>query len=91
MTNSTRTSLSGVSVPNEPRSPPADLSGTQGRLSLDSEYSIPPSVNDGYYPSPTSLGSMNQAPYMDVHASHMSSAQSYACLLYTSDAADEMD
>ncbi|CAI7635344.1 unnamed protein product [Penicillium bialowiezense] len=78
VTNSTRTSLSGASVPNEPRSPPADLSGTQGRLSLDSEYSIPPSVNDGYYPSPTSLGSMNQAPYMDVHSSHMSSAQSYA-------------
>ncbi|KAJ5770723.1 uncharacterized protein N7511_002774, partial [Penicillium nucicola] len=83
--SSARTSLSGVSIPvNEPRSPPpsADLSGTQGRLSLDSsaptEYSLPPSVNDGYYPSPTSLGSMNQAqPYMDVH-SHMSSAQSYA-------------
>ncbi|KAJ5486415.1 hypothetical protein N7530_000715 [Penicillium desertorum] len=89
VTNSTnssaRTSLSGASVPvNEPRSPPssADLSGTQGRLSLDSsaptEYSLPPSVNEGYYPSPTSLGSMNQTqPYMDVHA-HMSSAQSYA-------------
>ncbi|KAJ6083742.1 hypothetical protein N7467_007877 [Penicillium canescens] len=83
--SSARTSLSGASIPvNEPRSPPpsADLSGTQGRLSLDSsaptEYSLPPSVNDGYYPSPTSLGSMNQAqPYMDVH-SHMSSAQSYA-------------
>ncbi|KAJ5228756.1 hypothetical protein N7489_009464 [Penicillium chrysogenum] len=89
VTNSTnssaRTSLSSASVPvNEPRSPPssADLSGTQGRLSLDSsaptEYSLPPSVNEGYYPSPTSLGSMNQTqPYMDVH-SHMSSAQSYA-------------
>ncbi|KAJ6124793.1 hypothetical protein N7471_012110 [Penicillium samsonianum] len=88
VTNSTnssaRTSLSGASVPvNEPRSPPssADLSGTQGRLSLDSsatEYSLPPSVNEGYYPSPTSLGSMNQTQqYMDVH-SHMSSAQSYA-------------
>lgn len=89
LTNSTnssaRTSLSGASVPvNEPRSPPssADLSGTQGRLSLDSsaptEYSLPPSVNEGYYPSPTSLGSMNQTqPYMDVH-SHMSSAQPYA-------------
>ncbi|KAL2701031.1 hypothetical protein AAEP93_007850 [Penicillium crustosum] len=89
LTNSTnssaRTSLSGASVPaNEPRSPPSstDLSGTQGRLSLDSsaptEYSLPPSVNEGYYPSPTSLGSMNQTqPYMDVH-SHMSSAQSYA-------------
>ncbi|KAJ5178879.1 hypothetical protein N7492_002089 [Penicillium capsulatum] len=70
--SSARTSLSGASI-HEPRSPPADLA-TQGRLSLDSEYSLP----DGYYPSPTSLGSMNQPPpYMDVHA-HMSSAQPYA-------------
>lgn len=82
-TSSARTSLSGASVPtNEPRSPSsADLSGNQGRLSLDSsatEYSLPHSVNEGYYPSPTSLGSMNQTQsYMDVH-SHMSSAQSYA-------------
>ncbi|KAJ5860562.1 uncharacterized protein N7529_007872 [Penicillium soppii] len=79
--SSARTSLSGASIPNEPRSPPTDLSGTQGRLSLDSstsEYSLPPSVNEGYYPSPTSLGSMSHAqPYMDVHSSHMSSAQSY--------------
>lgn len=77
--SSARTSLSGASAVHEPRSPPpsADLA-TQGRLSLDSEYSIP---QDGYYPSPTSLGSMNQAPpYMDVHShhSHMSSAQPYA-------------
>ncbi|KAJ5088081.1 hypothetical protein N7456_011697 [Penicillium angulare] len=73
--SSARTSLSGVSAVQEPRSPQADL-GAQGRLSLDSEYSIVP--NEAYYPSPTSLGSMNQAPpYMDVH-SHMSSAQPYA-------------
>ncbi|KAJ5621240.1 hypothetical protein N7528_006023 [Penicillium herquei] len=73
-TSSARTSLSGASAVQEPRSPPADL-GAQGRLSLDSEYSIVP--NEAYYPSPTSLGSMNQAqPYMDVH--HMSSAQPYA-------------
>ncbi|KAJ5668875.1 hypothetical protein N7462_009945 [Penicillium macrosclerotiorum] len=75
--SSARTSLSGVSAVQEPRSPPpaADL-GTQGRLSLDSEYGIAPT--DSYYPSPTSLGSMNQTqPYMDVH-SHLSSAQPYA-------------
>ncbi|KAJ5617431.1 hypothetical protein N7537_002545 [Penicillium hordei] len=52
--SSARTSLSGASVPvNEPRSPPpsADLSGTQGRLSLDSsaptEYSLPPRSTKG--------------------------------------------
>ncbi|KAJ5591717.1 uncharacterized protein N7459_002086 [Penicillium hispanicum] len=75
--SSARTSLSGASAVQEPRSPPpsADL-GTQGRLSLDSEYGI--AANEAYYPSPTSLGSMNQAqPYMDVH-SHLSSAQPYA-------------
>ncbi|KAJ5527944.1 hypothetical protein N7513_012103 [Penicillium frequentans] len=74
VSGSARTSLSEASAIHDPRSPPADLA-TQGRLSLDSEYSIVP--NEAYYPSPTSLGSMNQAPpYMDVHA-HMSSAQSY--------------
>ncbi|KAJ5939391.1 hypothetical protein N7466_002525 [Penicillium verhagenii] len=73
VSGSARTSLSGASAVHEPRSPPhTDLH----RLSLDSEYSIVP--NEAYYPSPTSLGSMNQAPpYMDVH-SHMSSAQPYA-------------
>ncbi|KAJ5084242.1 hypothetical protein NUU61_008821 [Penicillium alfredii] len=78
--SSARTSLSGSSVAAHERSPPPDLAGTQGRLSLDSgaDYSIPPaSVHDGYYPSPTSLGSMNQSqPYMDV-PSHLSSAQPY--------------
>ncbi|KAJ5777146.1 hypothetical protein N7520_000392 [Penicillium odoratum] len=75
VSGSARTSLSGASAVQEPRSPPADLA-SQGRLSLDSEYSIVPS--EAYYPSPTSLGSMNQAPpYMDVHP-HMSSAQTYA-------------
>ncbi|KAJ5630595.1 uncharacterized protein N7484_010695 [Penicillium longicatenatum] len=74
VSGSARTSLSEASAVHDPRSPPADLA-TQGRLSLDSEYSIVP--NEAYYPSPTSLGSMNQGPpYMDVH-SHMSSAQSY--------------
>ena len=71
--NSARTSLSSASAVQvqEPRSPPPEL----GRLSLESEYPIP---QEGYYPSPTSLGSMNQAPpYMDVH-SHLSSAQPYA-------------
>ncbi|KAJ5888778.1 hypothetical protein N7495_008819 [Penicillium taxi] len=73
--SSARTSLSGASaVQEQPRSP-TDI-GTQGRLSLDSEYSLAPS--EGYYPSPNSLGSMNQGqPYMDVH-SHMSSAQQYS-------------
>lgn len=71
--SSARSSLSGASAVQEPRSPlpPPDL-GTQG---LDSEYSI---AQQGYYPSPTSLDSMNQTqPYMDVH-SHLSSAQPYA-------------
>ena len=75
-TSSARTSLSGASTVQEPRStpPPADLG--QVRLPLDSEYAIAPT--DGFYPSPTSLGSMNHSqPYMDVH-SHMSSAQPYA-------------
>lgn len=71
--SSTRSSLSGASAAvQEPRSPlpPPDL-GTQG---LDSEYNI---AQQGYYPSLTSLGSMNQTqPYMDVH-SHLSSAQPY--------------
>jgi protein SOK2 len=70
--SSARSSLSGVSAVQEPRSPPPSDLGTQG---LDSDYHI---AQQGYYPSPTSLGSMNQAqPYMDVH-SHMSSAQPYA-------------
>ncbi|KAJ5102934.1 hypothetical protein N7532_003463 [Penicillium argentinense] len=73
--SSARTSLSSASAIQEPRSPPpADL-GTQGRLSLESEYGV---AHEAYYPSPTSLGSMNQPqPYMDVH-SHLSSAQPYA-------------
>lgn len=71
--SSARSSLSAASAVQEPRSPlpPPDL-GIQG---LDSEYNI---AQQGYYPSPTSLGSMNQTQsYMDVH-SHLSSAQPYA-------------
>ncbi|KAE8131387.1 apses transcription factor StuA [Aspergillus pseudotamarii] len=85
---SARTSLSGTApLINEARSPPqsADLAaGGQGRLSLDSsapqEYSIPQNtVGDSYYPNPTAIGSMNHTqPYMDVHSSHLSSAQPYA-------------
>ncbi|KAJ5117092.1 hypothetical protein N7526_011201 [Penicillium atrosanguineum] len=71
-TSSDRSSLSGVSAVQEPRSPPPSDLANQG---LDSDYNI---GHQGYYPSPTSLGSMNQThPYMDVH-SHLSSAQSYA-------------
>jgi protein SOK2 len=76
VSSSARTSLSSASAAaiQEPRSPPPSELGTQPRLPLDSEYV----AQEGYYPSPTSLGSMNQTqPYMDVH-SHMSSAQSYA-------------
>lgn len=74
--SSARTSLSGASAVQEPRSPPPPADLGQGRLSLDSEYAIAPT--DGFYPSPTSLGSMNHTqPYMDVH-SHLSSAQPYA-------------
>jgi protein SOK2 len=70
--SSARSSLSGVSAVQEPRSPPSSDLGNQ---SLDSDYNI---AHQAYYPSPTSLGSMNQTqPYMDVH-SHMSSAQPYA-------------
>ncbi|KAJ5151039.1 uncharacterized protein N7482_010291 [Penicillium canariense] len=69
--SSARTSLSGVSAVQEPRSPPPPAD-----LASQSEYAIAPS--DGFYPSPTSLGSMNHTqPYMDVHP-HMSSAQPYA-------------
>ncbi|GMF81596.1 unnamed protein product [Aspergillus oryzae] len=85
---SARTSLSGTApVINETRSPPqsADLAaGGQGRLSLDSsapqEFSIPQNtVGDSYYTNPTAIGSMNHTqPYMDVHSSHLSSAQPYA-------------
>ncbi|KAJ5218344.1 uncharacterized protein N7498_000443, partial [Penicillium cinerascens] len=53
----------------------ASSSARSSNQGLDSDYNI---AQQGYYPSPTSLGSMNQAqPYMDVH-SHMSSAQPYA-------------
>ncbi|KAJ5605943.1 hypothetical protein N7510_008724 [Penicillium lagena] len=83
--SSARTSLSGASAAaaNEPRSPPPDLTaGTQGRLSLDpfpADFLQSVSAAEAFYPSPTSLGSMNQtAPYMDVHSSHLSSAQPYA-------------
>lgn len=85
---STRTSLSGAApVVSEARSPPptsADLAaGGQGRLSLDSstqEYSLQQNpVSDGFYQNQTSLGSMNQTQsYIDVHSSHLSSAQPYA-------------
>lgn len=71
-TSSARTSLSEASAVQEPRSPPPSDLGTQG---LDSEYNI---AHQGYYPSPTSLGSMNHGqPYMDVHPL-LSSAQPYA-------------
>jgi protein SOK2 len=85
---SARTSLSGTApIINEARSPPpsADLAaGGQGRLSLDSsapqEYTIAQNtVGDSYYSNPTAIGSMNHTqPYMDVHSSHLSSAQPYA-------------
>lgn len=85
---SARTSLSGSTpLVNEARSPPpsGDLAaGGQGRLSLDSsapqDYSITQHpVSDSYYSHGGSIGSMNQTqPYMDVHSSHLSSAQPYA-------------
>ncbi|KAF9886138.1 hypothetical protein FE257_011963 [Aspergillus nanangensis] len=77
---STRTSLSGTApVANEPRSPPPSTDLSAG-VSAPQEYSISQHpVTDSYYPNPTPLGSMNSTqPYMDVHSSHLSSAQPYA-------------
>lgn len=87
-TSSARTSLSSGTAPtiSEVRTPPSvDLvAGGHGRLSLESsasqDYTVAQNqVSDSYYPNPTPLGSMNQTqPYMDVHSSHLSSAQPYA-------------
>lgn len=81
--SSARTSLSGPTLhDNRPASP--DLSATNtgaaATTSSASEYGLPPNtVGDNYYPAPTALSSMNHTPpYMDVHSSHLSSAQPYA-------------
>jgi protein SOK2 len=86
--SSARTSLSGGTAPtiSEARTPPSSVDlvgGGHGRLSLESsasqDYAVAQNpVSDNYYPNPTTLGSMNQQPYMDVHSSHLSSAQPYA-------------
>ncbi|GIC84965.1 KilA-N domain-containing protein [Aspergillus udagawae] len=86
--SSARTSLSSGTAPtiSEARTPPSvDLvAGGHGRLSLESsasqDYTVAQNpASDSYYPNPTPLGSMNQTqPYMDVHSSHLSSAQPYA-------------
>lgn len=86
---SSRTSISGYSQSsvNDIKSPPpsTDIAGrSQNRLSLDSsahtEYSVASnSVGEAYYQGQNAIGSMNQTqPYMDVHSSHLSSAQPYA-------------
>lgn len=75
------------SAPNETKSPSQlAADGTaipQERLSLESpnqqDYVNTGSVSEGYFPGQTAIGSMNQTqPYMDMHSSHLSSAQSYA-------------
>lgn len=76
---STRTSLSGPApLSTDLRTPPpsADL----GAQSAPQEYSLASQpVSESYYPNPTPLGGMNSTqPYMDVHSSHLSSAQPYA-------------
>lgn len=89
--SSGRSSLSSLSSVNEPRSPPspADLvNGTtagQPRLSLvssaPSDYTSVPaqSLGDAYYSHPSPIASMNHPQsYMNVHPSHLSSAQPYA-------------
>ncbi|RLL92947.1 hypothetical protein CFD26_100258 [Aspergillus turcosus] len=87
--SSARTSLSSGTAPtiSEARTPPSSVelvAGGHGRLSLESstsqDYAVAQNpVSDNYYPNPTPLGSMNQTqPYMDVHSSHLSSAQPYA-------------
>lgn len=58
--------------------------GNRGRLSLDSVSHSDPSiasnpVTDASYPPQSAIYSMNQTqPYMDVHSSHLTSAQPYA-------------
>lgn len=76
--SSARTSLSGPTsaLNDNSRTPPpsGDLAGAS------TEYGLPPNtVSDSYYPAPSALSSMNHTPpYMDVHSSHLSSAQPYA-------------
>lgn len=76
-TSSTRTSLSGPTAAlHDNRTPPpsADLA-TSG----SADYTVPSTVSESYYPPPHPISSMNHTPpYMDVHSSHLSSAQPYA-------------
>lgn len=74
--SSARTSLSGsaAAVNHDNRTPPpsAELAST-----ASTEYPNP--VSESYYPAPLPISSMNHTPpYMDVHSSHLSSAQPYA-------------
>ncbi|EEH49188.2 uncharacterized protein PADG_05267 [Paracoccidioides brasiliensis Pb18] len=71
----------------EAKNPPPSSSdgagGVPSRYSLEStsqpDYLAGGTVSDGYSHSQTSLGSMNQTqPYLDVHTSHLSSAQPYS-------------
>lgn len=72
---------------------PADgARGGQGRLSLDTSAHLDPPipsnpVNEGPYMNLSSAHSMNQAqPFLDMHPSHLSSAQPYASQGVTSGA-----
>lgn len=89
-----RSSIARYSQPDIKTSPrPADgARGGQGRLSLDTSSHLDPPipsnpVSEGSYMNLSSAHSMNQAqPFMDIHPSHLSSAQPYASQGVTSGA-----